>query len=307
MFQNIGLKFLALLFALIFWGSVISLKNNIKNFQEPVALKPFNISENLTLAQSLGNVSLKLEASQEVFKDLSVNDFEAYVDLKGLNAGSHNVSIQVTSKNPRVKVVKFEPDNVDVILEAITSKMVNLDVEVKGNVAENFEAQDALFEIKEAEVKGAKNLIEQVTEVKAIVNLKGTEMTNIKTEVTLFAYDKNQMMLRDVDILPTSLEILIPVIQIQKYKTVGIRAALIGDLKDNLFVKKVIVSPSTVVIQGNTKDLKAIDFVDTESIEIEGLDHNTLKRVNLNLPAGIVAQDVQSVLVTIEIAENINP
>lgn len=307
MFKNLGLKIMALLFAILFWGGVVSFKNNIKTFQDSVLVKPFNIAEDLTVAHSLGGIELKIETTLDTLKDLSVNDFEAYIDLKGIQAGTHNVAVQVTSKNPKVKVVKFEPSNLEVTLESITSKVVNVTVEIKGNVAENFEAQESVFELKEAEVKGAKNIIEKVTEVKAIVTLKGSEMANIKTEVTLFAYDENQKQLKDIDILPASIEILIPVIQIQKYKTVGVRANLTGDLTDNLYVKKILVSPSTLVIQGNTRELKEVDFIETEPIDIKGLDHNTLKRVNLNLPRGISAQDIDSVLVTIELSENINP
>ncbi len=302
MLKNVGLKFSALLLAIIFWAGVVSLKNNIKPFQEPVTIKPFNIAENLTLANSLGTVELKLEASQETYVDLSVNDFEAYIDLKGLNSGEHNVPIQVTSKNPKVKVVKIEPNNTTINIEEITSKTLNVSVEIKGNAAENFEAQDPLYELTEVEVQGPKNLIERATEVKAEVTLKGLEMTDIRSEISLFAYDENQNQIRNLQIVPPSVAVTIPVIQIQKYKTVGVRANLVGDLESaNYFINKVLVSPSTVVIQGNTRDLKKIDYIETKPIDITSLDHNTLKRMELILPAGINTQETSSVLVTIEV------
>lgn len=305
MFKNLGLKFAALFLAIIFWVGVVSLKNNIKPFPDQVPIKPFNIAEDLTLASTLGSVELKLEATQETFVDLSVNDFEAYVDLKALEAGEHIVPVQVTSKNPKVKVVRVEPNNLNITIEEITSKTVNLSVEVKGNAAENFEAQDPVYELKEVEVKGPKNLVEKATEVKAMPSLKGSEMIDIKSEISLFAYDENQNQLKNLQIIPPSVEVTIPVIQIQKYKTVGVRANLASDLEESgYYVKKVQVSPSTIIIQGNTRELKKIDFIETEAIDIANLTHNTLKRVKLILPEGIDAQDVESVLVTIEVAEN---
>lgn len=307
MFKNFGLKFAALFLAIIFWAGVVSLKNNIKPFQEPVTIKPFNIAENFTLASSLGTVLLKLEVSQETYGDLSVNDFEAYIDLKGLESGEHNVPVQVTSKNPKVKVVKVEPDNISINIEAITTKVLSVSVEVKGNAAENFEGQDPIYELKEVEVKGPKNLIEKATEVKAVATLKGLEMTDIKSEISLFAYDENQDELRNLQIIPPSVDITIPVIQIQKYKTVGVRANLAGNLEAaNYFVKKVLVSPSTVIIQGNTRELKKIDYIETKPIDITDLNHNTLKRVELILPTGIKSQNVSSVLVTVEV-DKIDP
>lgn len=302
MFKNLGLKISALLLAIIFWVGVVSLKNNLKIFPEPIPIKPFNIAENLTLASTLGTVDLRLEVTQETFVDLSVNDFEAYIDLKGLLAGEHNVPIQVTSKNPKVKVVKIQPDNLKITIEEITSKTVSLSVEVKGNAADNFEAQDPVYELKDVEVKGPKNLIEKVTEVKAVTNLKGLETSDIKSEISLFAYDEEQNQLKDLQIIPPSVEVTIPVIQIQKEKTVGVRSNLIGDLDPSgYYIKKVQVSPSTVVVQGNTKELKKIDYIETESIDITDLNHNTVKRVNLILPEGIESKEFTSVLVTIEV------
>jgi len=304
MFKNLGLKFSALLLAIIFWAGVVSFKNNIRSFQDPVTIKPFNIAEDLTLGSDLGIVSLKLEVTQETYTDLSVNDFEAYIDLKGLDAGEHNVSVQVTSKNPKVKVVKIEPNNITIKIEEITSKTLNLSVELKGNAAENFEAQDPVYELTEAEVKGPKNLVENVTEVKAIATLKGLEMSDIKSEISLFAYDENQNQLKDLQIIPPAVEVTIPVIQIQKYKTVGVRANLTGDLENGKhYVSKILVSPSTVVIQGNTNELKKIDYIETKEINIEGLEHNTLKRTKLILPYGINLQNASTVLVTIEVSE----
>ena len=304
MFKNLGLKFVAVCLAVLFWIGIMTLTNEIKYFKEPIPINPFNIGEDLTLASSLGSVQLRLESSQETFNNLSVNDFEAYIDLKGFEAGEHNVPIQVTSKNPKVKVVRFEPDNLSVAIEEITSKVVNVSVEVKGNVAENFESSDSIFELKEAEVKGPKKMIEKVTEVKAIITLKGTEMADFKTEINLFAYDSNQKQLNNIEIIPASLEVSIPVIQIQKFKTVGVRANLEGELGADMYLSKILVSPSAVVIQGDTQELKKVDYVETESIDINGLNHNTLKRVKIKLPANVTTQEITSVLVTLEVANN---
>lgn len=301
MFKNLGLKFIALCLAIIFWISVVALKNNIKPFKEEVLIEPFNIAENLTLANPLGGVHLKIETSQETFSTLSVNDFEAYIDLKGFEAGEYNVPIQVTSKNPKVKVVKFEPANINISLEAITSKVLNVLVEVKGSAADNFEAKEAVFDLEKVEIKGPQNIVERATAVKAIVTLKGSEMSDLKTEVTLFGYDDHSNQLHNLEITPSSIEVMIPVIQIQKYKTVGIRANLTGDLAENYFIKKIQVSPSTVVLQGKTNKLSQIDYIETEEFDITNLDHNTLKRLNLKLPEGVTAQELQSVLVNLEI------
>lgn len=305
MFKDLGLKFIAIFLAIIFWGGVIILKNNIKTFKEPIPIKPFNVAENLTLSQALESVIVKVETSQETYNELSLNDFEAYIDLKGLIGGEHSVSVQVTSKNPKVKVVKFDPDHLTVNLEEITSKNVSVSVKINGNASANFEAQEPVFELETAVVKGPKNLIDTVTEVKAVYKLKGVEMANVKTELGLFAYNELQNQVNGVTILPPSVEVMIPVIQIQKSKTVGIRANILGNLSENgLFVKKILVSPSTVVIQGNTRDLKEIDYLNTEPIDIEGLDHDTLKRVKLDLPRNIQSPDLTTVLVTIEIGSN---
>lgn len=304
MFKNWGLKFTALFLSIIFWVGVVSSKNNLKSLPESVPIKPFNIADNLTLAKGLGTVEIKLEAPQETYDNLSINDFEAYVDLKGLVSGDYNVPVQVTSKNPKVKVVRFEPNNLNIKIEEITSKNLNVSVEVKGNVADNFEAQEPIYQIKEVVIKGPKNLVEKVTEVKALLNLKGVEMSDIKSEVTLLAYDEKQNLLKDLQILPASLEVNIPIIQIQKYKTVGVRANLIGDLKEShSFIKKISLSPATVLVQGKAHSLQEIDYLQTEPIEISELTHNTLKRVELLLPEGVSSPEVETVLVTIEIAK----
>ena len=139
MLRNIPLKILSLVLAVIFWFFVLSLENNFYKVPFEIPVQVFNISSELALSSPLPNVSITVSSQDSgALRKLSVEDFEAYVDVRAAGAGSHLLTVLVTSKNPQISVMRVDPDEMEIALEPVREKLVAVVLEIEGEPAAGF-------------------------------------------------------------------------------------------------------------------------------------------------------------------------
>ncbi|MGL5831426.1 MAG: CdaR family protein [Candidatus Altimarinota bacterium] len=181
-------KLLAGVAALLLWLFVAWTENNVYMIPEAFEVEVENLSSGVSLANDIGEVKLKLKAGSDInLKNLTSADFDISVDAGNLNSGSFDLPVKVVSKDPKVSVVEISPASVEVKLEAVETKEVNITVVSEGEVAEGFELLTIESPVKKVKVTGANSQLEKVKDFEVKIALKGNENADFSKNVNLEA------------------------------------------------------------------------------------------------------------------------
>lgn len=181
-------KVLAMVAALLLWFFVVWTENNVYTIPQPFNVEVENLNSGVSLANDLNEVKLKLKAGSDVnLKNLTAADFEISVDVANLNSGNFDLPVTVVSKDPKVSVVEITPASIEVKLEAVESKEIEVTPVAKGEVADGFELLSIESPVKKVKVTGASSQLEKVGNFDLEIALKGNENADFSKNVNLEA------------------------------------------------------------------------------------------------------------------------
>lgn len=301
MLKNLPLKFIALILAAIFWVFVVSLENTFYKLPADVPIRVFNQAENLALASPLSTVRLTVRTADSlILRNLSLNDFEAYVDLRDSGAGRRRVQVSVTSKNPQVNVVRIEPSEVELELEPVREKIVSLAPRVHGKLKSGFQIESVKLLRETVTVSGAESLLKKITKGEAEVEVSGEERENFVKKGNVKIFGEEGILLEGLRIEPQTVDVIFTVVEVEGSKQVGVKAKITGSVANGT-VKKVEVQPAVISVTGSSEALASLHFIETEEIKLENLPASGEKKVKVVLPEGVKLGDKKEVIVRIEV------
>lgn len=286
-FNQIHLKILALLSAIVLWFVVITVENTVFKYPEPLDIEIGNLGKNLNLNENLPSITLYLRSDKEDLKNLTKTDFEISVDLKDLTAGEHRVNVIAGSKSPLAKVLKVEPAEVLINLSAITEKEVDVVVEVEGHPYKGYKVEQTLSDTNKATIYGAKSVIEKVDKIVATLILDGTENEDIKQTVALSIPNTENDEDKLVTIDPEQMVIMAKIVSEIQQKEVLVNVKYNNANDKGAFEQRINISPLTVEIEGQEDQIADMETIETSVLEISSLVRNNTVELNLNPPEGI--------------------
>lgn len=302
LFKNLALKIFSLVLAILFWIIIIAGQQTPYQFADALEIKPFNLSEQLSLVTSLPKVKIKILASKEILPKLTKQDFEAYIDLKNTQKGKQVLTVAVAPKMPNVTVASINPSQVTVEIEKVAQKQVPILIFSKGTLAEGYKIEKLIPQIEKVQIKGAESIIKNISEVKGIVYLDGAESENFEKDVVLQAFDKNGAEIKEIFIEPRNIKVDIAVLGLMIEKSVDIKVITKGSPK-NASISSVKSDPTAISIKGDKKSLEGIEYIETIAIDITDAATTVEKYATLNLPKGLslIDESKNKIKVTIEI------
>jgi YbbR domain-containing protein len=173
-----------------------------------------------------------------------------------------------------------------------------------GEPAIGFQAEAATLSQDMATVTGPESLVNQVEEIRAIVDV-GDAHESINLSVPLAAIDGTDNEIANVSIEPGRIQVEQPISQRGGFRSdLVVRPVYQGRLADGYRLTSISVFPPAVTVfssdPGNVDDLPG--YVETEPINLDGISDDIEARVALNLPEGISLVGDQRVLIQIGIA-----
>jgi YbbR domain-containing protein len=297
---------LSVLLAFVVWLIAIDQENPLirEEYQEPILIEVRNMGEGLQSLQDLTNRTaiLTLRAPQRTFESQQIADFGAVIDLEGLPAGSHEVTLDVTALNADVEIIAHEPRQLRVQLEPVISKMVPVQVDVMDNPAFGYDWETPVAEPAEVEITGPQTQVEQVRAVVASVFLRNAK-SQVESIRQLTPQNAQHLEVERVEVEPATARIIVPVVQPPGRKEVVALADVDGAPAPNYRLTGVKVEPPTVVLLGSPSALREVPgYVETTPLLIEGAIGEVREQLGLVLPENISVLGEASVLVTVGVA-----
>lgn len=298
--DRLGTILLSIVLALIVWLVAINRENPIVQdiYSEKIGISIRGLPDELGLVDSLSDetISVEIKAPKNTWDRLAPNDFDAYIDLSGLEDGPHQVPIQVNVSEPGVTIMNSAKFIQSIELDKIIMQSVPIFIETL-DLAEGYQVEESSYEPRSVQVSGPEQLASRVEQGIARFYLQGTRQ-QIDGVRAIVPVDSDGERVEGVEIDPTTIKIVVSVGQIPGRKEVAVNPDLVGQPDDGYRLSSVIVEPNTVMLQGDNEILLQVPgSVFTEPLELTNATAELRRSLALVLPPGVQARDHDSVSV----------
>ncbi len=306
--SNLSTLILALILAVVVWISAVTAANPNIEQSRSVPLNVVGLDPDMLVVGSIPTqVRVNLEAPSSVMDSMitSENAVQAWVDVTGLEPGTHDLEVQV-QVNPAFRPVRRTsviPEIVSITLESLLSRTFPIDLEVIGEPAVGYQKGGLSSEPSSAIVAGPASLVTQIEEVRASIDISGFSET-IQRDVALVAVDPNGEPVSGVTITPTDVSINQPIFLQGGYRNVIVRVVTTGQPANGYKLTNITVSPLNVVVFSSDPQLvnDLPGYVETEPVDITDAVDDIDTYVAINLPEGVTMVGDQFILVQVSIA-----
>lgn len=298
--NNIGLKMLALFFAVGLWIAVVNIDNPVVRRTMTVSVTMKNqdyITSMGKYLDTLGDsntITFSYTTTRSVWQNISASDFSATADLQKIEAkesGNYRVPVNVTAtRNAGQITIETKQIYLDVSLEDLAKQQFQIKANTSGIVADGCALGTVeLDSANVIQVSGPASVINRIDSVIATVNVDG-----MSTDVTDYAvpvfYDINGEVI-DTTKLEKSVENVKITAQILDTKDVRLVLSTMGSVADGYQLVDVYCNPISVRIKGLPATLNTLDKI-TIPAEVLDLTEVTMtidKTIDISsyLPAGV--------------------
>ncbi|MFH1148657.1 MAG: CdaR family protein [Pseudomonadota bacterium] len=184
--NNIGLKLLALSFALFLWFFVVGEEKAEVNLNIPLEI--LNLPESMIISNEFpSTIDVRLYGSRSLIRDLATRRISREIDLSGAKPGEITLSI-IPDSIPvpgGIQVTRIHPSHVTLVLEPLVRKEVTVKPELKGKLAPGYELKGIKMDPAKVVIAGTKKDLARVGRIPTEpVDISGL-MESLETTVQL--------------------------------------------------------------------------------------------------------------------------
>jgi YbbR domain-containing protein len=300
--HNWPLKIGAIGLAAILYGGMVILQSTAV-WPGTVAITPVNYPADSTLPGPLPTVgNIRYVAPPDL--SISVNSFRAQIDLTGVKPSESELSIvNVTlfAEDPRIQIIDYQPQQISVLLEPITTSTVPVVVDT-GAVPSGLSPGTPITDPSTVTIRGASSEVRKVAYVVARVRIDNSGL-DVNQDVTLVARDAANKDVNNVTIEPPSVHVAIQVGSQLRTQSVPVNPNIVNSPASGYRISGIEVTPPIVEVEGQADALASLKGVaNTQPISVAGLTGDKTVIVGLALPSGVTGTGSGQIQVIIHVA-----
>lgn len=299
--NNIGLKFLAVLIALVLWLAIVNVNDPEKTIT--VSNIPISVTNEsaITSRDMVYNVkseqylNITVSGKRSIVSNLSAEDFRATASLKELSK-VNSIPVDVTAKNAslgrKITIVKQSAQTILVDVENLEEKdFTDLVVEYTGKVADGYVAGLSSMSTDEVTVKAPTSIIDKIKKVAVRCSLDGTN-TNISKKCPVILYDKNNKEIKsdEIELSDKKIRVNVNVLRAKQVPISTINKDELGKPADGYVVDDVILSSDSITVYGSEESLDSIESLDIQDdIDVSDAKGDVTQNIDVTgkLPKGL--------------------
>lgn len=311
--NNIGLKFLAVLIALVLWLAIVNVNDPEKTIT--VSNIPISVTNEsaITSRDMVYNVkseqylNITVSGKRSIVSNLSAEDFRATASLKELSK-VNSIPVDVTTKNAslgrKITIVKQSAQTILVDVENVEEKdFTDLVVEYTGKVADGYVAGLSSMSTDEVTVKAPTSIIDKIKKVAVRCNLDGTN-TNISKKCPVILYDKNNKEIKsdEIELSDKKIRVNVNVLRAKQVPISTINKDELGKPADGYVVDDVILSSDSITVYGSEESLDSIESLDIQDdIDVSDAKGDVTQNIDVTgkLPKGLSVSGESTITVKV--------
>lgn len=303
LFRNWPLKLAAIVLATLLYAGLV-LSQNALTWPGRVTIEVLNQPANAFLVPNLPDVTnIRYFAPGDAAARVSRATFRATIDLSGVTVTSGSpyvtVKVNVTTDDSRVKILDFDPQQVQVRLDPLVRHTVPIQVD-RGAVPAGLEARTPVLDVNQATAFGPESYVRQVIAAEARVRIQPSGI-DVDQSVDLVPIDAKGDTVNNVEFDPPTVHVRIQVGSQLSTRSLPVNPSVTGTPADGYQVTSVTVDPLVVPVGGEVDLLAGLIKVDTQPVSISGATANVTRTVGLALPDNVTAAGPTTVRVTVAI------
>lgn len=313
--NNIGLKFLAVLIALVLWLAIVNVNDPEKTIT--VSNIPISVTNEsaITSRDMVYNVkseqylNITVSGKRSIVSNLSAKDFRATASLKELSK-VNSIPVDVTAKNAslgrKITIVKQSAQTILVDVENLEEKdFTDLVVEYTGKVADGYVAGLSSMSTDEVTVKAPASIIDKIKKVAVRCSLDGTN-TNISKKCPVILYDKNDKEIKsdEIELSDKKIRVNVNVLRAKQVPISTINKDELGKPADGYVVDDVILSSDSITVYGSEESLDSIESLDIQDdIDVSDAKGDVTQNIDVTgkLPKGLSVSGESTITVKVVI------
>ena len=285
--KNTKIKIISLLSAIVLWMYVMAVVDpeDTKLFEDiPITITNIHEINDLGLVVDPDEelvASVYVKGNLSDLQKITANNINVYGTVNNPIEGQNQLYLRASASD---KVsTDFKSDTIVINLEKNIEEEKNINVEITGKYKDNVDT--VTLSEKKVMVSGPRSKVESVKYVQAIFNADKKNIDTHSTELELKALDADR---QEVDHVRLAFEKVSAQVSYLQQKEVKINVVFSDNEARLVQGQDFTITPSTIQIKGKSNDLKLIDSIDTETINIDELTSNN-KVIDLKIPSGINA------------------
>ncbi len=310
--NNLGLKVLAILFALFLWWAVV-------NIDDPVDTKTFNVDVAITnpevitnagksyqIVDDTSNVSVTVKARRKVLDEIRKSHIVATADLREMQDTSVPIRVTVNGFEGSYEEVSTNPRNIQVKVENTQKKTFPITTVALGTPRDGYVVGSMTASPKTVDISGPESLVSKINKVVAKVDV--SELAeDTKSQVQLIYYDAadniiNQTLLTS-NVERNGASVSVSIWKTKelnlKFDTSGIKPAA------GYVFNGIDVEPKTIEVAGSPEILRGLKelAIDKEALVLTDVTASEEIIVDINeyLPEGISLVDTDAANVVVRV------
>jgi YbbR domain-containing protein len=293
----------ALALSLAVWIAAVTAADpdEVRAYPSPIKLEVVGQDPGLVVNGTFPTeLQVTLRAPRSVWDRLIAGpqNIHAVLDLSGLSAGPHDLNPQIQVSARPVRIVKSDPASVAFTLEQLVTRTMPLDLSLTGQPAIGYQPGEAVVDPKEAVIAGPQSLVSRVARVRVPVNLDGIR-ESIDQALPIEALDENNQPIAGLGIHPESAHVSVLLSQQGGFRDMAVKVIVHGQVASGYRLDNISVFPPVVTVFSSDAVLvNALPgVVETQPLELQGVNDNVDTRLSLNLPQGVSIVGEQTVLI----------
>lgn len=257
------------------------------------------------LVDSIPPVSVRVRARRALIDELLPSDFEAKVDVSGVDPNSDGAfrPVIVTSRRNGVSVVG-QPEEVLVRLVPSVSREVQVSINRTSRLPSDYEeAEPPKIDPAFVTISGREELVSSVASVELDVPLSGVREQNYSYKGDLVARTQGGNPV-EVQISQSEATAVFKIQQIFSTRTIAITPRITGTLPPGFRLGNITVEPLAVVVTGPMAVIDSLGpWLSTEPVDVTGARQAVTKTTQIERPENVSFGDRPngSVVVRVEI------
>lgn len=311
--NNLGLKLLSVIFALILWLVVVNIDDpdKTRTFTTNVTLvneqvltdmgKSYEITDNSNV------VTFRVTASRSIIERMTASDFKATADMTSIELkedGTAVVPIDIMANRYSSQIdIDRKNKNLELTVEDLQSNQFKITAKTDGTPAEGSAVGEVTVSPDIISVSGPASVVGKIAGVEAVLDVSG-KFEDVEDNVVPVLYDKNGNVL-DTSKLTFNLETVNVKAEILSVKEIPISCETGGELGDDYQQVSVECAPEKITVKGVAEKLNKITVITIpkEDLDISGAKETLTKEVDIStyLPEGVTLVDSEQAKIKITI------
>ena len=218
-----------------------------------------------------------------------LGDHKVVLDLSNYKTGEHTVKLKYNHSVESISNYLI-PGSVTVKIHEKESALRTLTYDLlnRDKLDSKLSVSEVTLNESEVYVKGAKETLNKVATVKALVDLATLELKDAGTidvnNIPMVAYDENGQLIENVEIVPSSASAKVKVES--HYVDLPVKVVPIGTMATGYAINSATTSVTTVRVYGEQSILNSIAYIPAE-IDVDKLSQNKEYKITLTKPSGV--------------------